>query len=329
MRKIIVLVLFLCCSVLWAQKSALLVVADDANMTENDVAVMERLESVHGLSVDTTNADIVDETWADGMSLVYVSSTITSTTLDQKIKNVEVPIFMVESYALDNNGMSYDNDSTRYSSTFQRDIIITAPEHYLAAGLQGEVAIYDEYETLPGMQGLPNENGTLIAEYAEWEEGELPCLGAEFAYEKGAVMADTTEAAERRLFFGLHDTGFLLLTESGMKMWDAAVSWLLYMDENSAVESNAIQPHEFMVLQNYPNPFNPMTTITYELESSSNVTLDVFNTLGEKVASLVNETQHAGQYTVPFDASNLPSGIYLYQLKSSERVLTKKMVLAR
>ena len=207
--------------------TALVVVADDANITENDQAVMDRLESVHGLTIDYVSALTVDESWADGMALIYASSTVNSGDLDNKLKDAQVPFWLVESYGLDNNGMSYDNDSTRYSSTFQRDIEILAPDHFLAAGLSGEVAVFDSYDDLPGMQGLPNENGTVIGQYLEWDEGELPCLGAIFAYEKGAVMADTTEAAERRYFFGLHDTGFMFLTENGMKLWDAGIDWLL------------------------------------------------------------------------------------------------------
>ena len=67
--------------------------------------------------------------------------------------------------------------------------------------------------------------------------------------------------------------------------------------------------------QNYPNPFNPSTTITYELPHSSRVSLKVYNTLGQEVATLVNETKAAGVYTVEFDARSLASGIYFYRIQ--------------
>ncbi|MFC2085309.1 T9SS type A sorting domain-containing protein [Bacteroidota bacterium] len=81
--------------------------------------------------------------------------------------------------------------------------------------------------------------------------------------------------------------------------------------------------------QNQPNPFNPSTNITYSIASKSNVTLRVFNSLGQEVATLVNEIQGKGNYTVPFDARNLPSGIYFYQLITDNFTDVKKMVVAK
>ncbi|MEL6823424.1 MAG: hypothetical protein AAFP70_16825, partial [Calditrichota bacterium] len=72
--------------------------------------------------------------------------------------------------------------------------------------------------------------------------------------------------------------------------------------------SNAV-PQEFALHTNYPNPFNPSTTITFDLLASSSVKLDVFNTLGQKVATLVNEQLPAGSYKTTFDAAELPSGL--------------------
>ena len=81
--------------------------------------------------------------------------------------------------------------------------------------------------------------------------------------------------------------------------------------------------------QNYPNPFNPSTTISYSLTSNSNVRLEVFDLMGRKVATLINERQQAGEQTVQFDASNLASGIYIYRLDTGSQLLTKKMILLK
>ncbi|KAF0151631.1 MAG: hypothetical protein FD143_1764 [Ignavibacteria bacterium] len=75
-------------------------------------------------------------------------------------------------------------------------------------------------------------------------------------------------------------------------------------------------PTEFSLAQNYPNPFNPSTTISYQLSAFSNVTLKVFDVLGNEIATLVNQTQHAGKYQIMFDASRLASGTYIYTLIS-------------
>jgi len=81
--------------------------------------------------------------------------------------------------------------------------------------------------------------------------------------------------------------------------------------------------------QNYPNPFNPTTTIDYSIGSPGLATLKVYDMLGTEVASLVNENKEAGSYSVEFNASNLPSGIYFYTLISGNFMETKKLILLK
>jgi hypothetical protein len=99
----------------------------------------------------------------------------------------------------------------------------------------------------------------------------------------------------------------------------------------TAVERKAdSRPTEFLLGQNYPNPFNPTTRIVYTLPASEDVTLTVYNVLGEEVARLVDrEVQGAGSYSYTFDARDMASGVYLYQLRTGSRVETKKMMLLR
>lgn len=92
-------------------------------------------------------------------------------------------------------------------------------------------------------------------------------------------------------------------------------------------------PNIFYLSQNYPNPFNPETRIDYTVPAKQMVTLNVYNVLGELVSELVNEIKEAGSYTVTFDASStvarLPSGIYIYRLKSPGYSVNKKMTLLK
>jgi hypothetical protein len=81
--------------------------------------------------------------------------------------------------------------------------------------------------------------------------------------------------------------------------------------------------------QNFPNPFNPTTMIRYELSGANEVRLDVFNVIGQHVATLVESRQEAGSYTFNFDGSNLASGLYLYRLQAGETVQTKRMMLVK
>lgn len=88
-------------------------------------------------------------------------------------------------------------------------------------------------------------------------------------------------------------------------------------------------PATFKLSQNYPNPFNPNTKINYQISKASDVELKVFDLLGREVAVLADGNRNQGSYSVNFDASNLPSGVYIYQLKAENKVATKKMILIK
>jgi hypothetical protein len=115
--------------------------------------------------------------------------------------------------------------------------------------------------------------------------------------------------------------------------WDAG--WTNYnpnnKDYSTSVKSSisAQSPVAYSLEQNYPNPFNPSTTINYALPVSGNVTLKVYNLIGQEVASLVNEFQREGSYDVRFDASKLSSGVYFYSLSAGNFTQVKKMMLVK
>ncbi|UCF64409.1 MAG: T9SS type A sorting domain-containing protein [bacterium] len=88
-------------------------------------------------------------------------------------------------------------------------------------------------------------------------------------------------------------------------------------------------PDKFILYQNYPNPFNPMTNFTFYLPKSADVTLKIYNIIGEEVATLISGPLPSGSYTYKWDFSNLASGAYLYRLQAGEYIETRKMILMK
>ncbi|MGC9093973.1 MAG: T9SS type A sorting domain-containing protein, partial [Bacteroidota bacterium] len=97
---------------------------------------------------------------------------------------------------------------------------------------------------------------------------------------------------------------------------------------NDRISSGSV-PQKFALMQNYPNPFNPSTTIKYSVPTNSFVRLEVFNSLGQLVRTLINEEQNAGTYQVIFDGKDLASGVYFYRLLAGGFSMTRKMVLTK
>ena len=103
-----------------------------------------------------------------------------------------------------------------------------------------------------------------------------------------------------------------------------SINTITIVDENT----NTV-PTKFSLLQNYPNPFNPVTTIRFEVPLSQKVELNVFDILGRKVKELYNDIAPVGVLSVEFNADDLASGMYIYQLKTKEFSISKKMVFLK
>lgn len=97
----------------------------------------------------------------------------------------------------------------------------------------------------------------------------------------------------------------------------------------TGVEDKDNTPKAYNLAQNYPNPFNPATQISYSVPKSSYITLKVYNLLGEEIATLFEGMRQPGNYNITFNAKELTSGVYLYQLKSGKFIETKKLMLVK
>ncbi len=130
------------------------------------------------------------------------------------------------------------------------------------------------------------------------------------------------------------DSAYIVLVISNPSGGSAHVGSTLLLDDLTFSGINGVaeqsrEPLEFALDQNYPNPFNPSTLIKYSVATDVHVTLAVFNILGERVATLVDGNMPAGSHSVNFDASRLPSGMYVYRLSAGDFVQTKTMTLLK
>ncbi|MEK7249400.1 MAG: T9SS type A sorting domain-containing protein, partial [Bacteroidota bacterium] len=112
------------------------------------------------------------------------------------------------------------------------------------------------------------------------------------------------------------------------------VDFVTSVDENGPKPISSTIPSDYKLEQNYPNPFNPSTTINYDLTKSSAVRLDIYNIIGQKVRTLINDVQSAGSWKVVWNGNDdfgvsVASGVYFYRLATPNVVLTRKMVLMK
>ncbi len=110
------------------------------------------------------------------------------------------------------------------------------------------------------------------------------------------------------------------------------LNWSLRIKYSSPVSVNNLEnstAEKYELMQNYPNPFNPVTTIKYSIPERAYVNLTIFDMLGKEITKLVNEEKNQGVYTVNFDASALPTGIYFYRIQADKFTSTKKMILIK
>lgn len=108
-----------------------------------------------------------------------------------------------------------------------------------------------------------------------------------------------------------------------------ATSNILFITVGGSLAKIADTPLSYSLEQNHPNPFNPVTTISYQIKEQGLVQLKVYNLLGQEIVTLVNEYQPAGIYEALFDASNLPSGVYIYSIRVNDFVQNNKMTLLK
>jgi hypothetical protein len=221
--------------------------------------------------------------------------------------------------------------------TYERDTADVIIDSSLVTETHEPFRFFVEENTMNMDPGLVDINGTdvLLAQNCnnirtEWAGGTVDPV-------KWHNVSDYLDFVTRYpIDFDLSYTNTTLQTaaEGGFPVgdlnWfpDKYAEWLLTDVED--VTAGEALPTEFSLSQNYPNPFNPTTVIEFSVPLKEHVSLEVFNTIGQRVGKLVSKELNAGNYKYDFDASNLSSGVYFYKLKvGNSFVQTKKMLLMK
>ncbi|MBC7187928.1 MAG: T9SS type A sorting domain-containing protein [Calditrichaeota bacterium] len=156
-----------------------------------------------------------------------------------------------------------------------------------------------------------------------------------------ADSADANNVMGLYNFYNDVHTVFLTFDQLALNTGQAKYHWIPYDVSNpliealkyfgapSAVRTGETVPVEYALHQNYPNPFNPTTTVKFAVAKPGNVTIAVYNMLGQKVATLVNGYYQPGTYAATWDASTMASGVYFYKITAGEFTAVKKMTLVR
>lgn len=203
-------------------------------------------------------------------------------------------------------GSSYSESITTYDTTLVNNVVTLGQ-----SGVDDWIGAVDGYGTLklPGGASYPclriTKAETNCSTCNDDKEINFLTVGGPFVL----ITSDHTQP----------DTGTIRI--SGFQVLQGKTL--------TSVETNVTLPTSFALEQNYPNPFNPSTQIEFQIPRGGLVVLEVFDILGRKVATLVNEELAAGRYTRLFDAYLLPSGIYFDRLTEGTLVETSKMMLLK
>ncbi|MBI9073464.1 MAG: M20/M25/M40 family metallo-hydrolase [Melioribacteraceae bacterium] len=170
---------------------------------------------------------------------------------------------------------------------------------------------------------------TLQLDINERPDGSDEMSFQEYGYK--AILLEELMPRSYPHYHQITDTFDKIDHEYHFKNTRLAISTLTYLVELSEAtfvnEDNFVA--DYFLKQNYPNPFNPTTTISYLVRERSNVNIEVYNIMGQKIKDLVNQEMKSGTYEVEFDATNLPSGVYFYNLIAKDYKQTNKMLLIK
>jgi hypothetical protein len=148
-------------------------------------------------------------------------------------------------------------------------------------------------------------------------------------WSNGFKMVDITDKANPQLIAGYNTPGItqeVCAFGDYMLVADYYSGMLFHFLQPSSVDENGNDRRPFALDQNYPNPFNSTTKISYSLSRSSDVTIDIYDIMGRRIAGMLDTHQQPGNYSVNWSPQNLPSGVYFYSLRAGDNQQIQKMM---
>ncbi len=222
--------------------------------------------------------------------------------------------------------ITFSEDGTNVLASSSKDALINGPQGIVSnikvsAGTTFTInpAVNSSVRGVIWKMGAAQGNTSVLCGHAEFGQGRVVFIG------DSSPADDGTGASGNSLYPGWAGEA----NGDHRKLHLNGSLWLAKVTGVTTVTSEPILATSFSLNQNYPNPFNPTAVISYQVSASSPVILKVYNMLGKEISTLVNENKAAGNYTVEFNAANLPSGMYVYRLQAGSFSETKKMVLLR
>ncbi len=182
------------------------------------------------------------------------------------------------------------------------------------------------------MPGTGNGGQNFSNEIISYTETVKVPSGAYKNCMKISTIITDTSGTTTQTYNHYYAQGVGQILNEGWSSWGGDYKFELteYNVQTSVIVGKSLNnPDNFKLCRNYPNPFNPKTVIQYQIPNSTNVSLKVYNVLGKEIATLVDQYQSFGNHSIKFDATNLPSGIYFYKLRTAGYLETKKMLLCR
>lgn len=279
------------------------------------------------LAKSNTTEDEVDfpEQLADAIASGFnndfsTAKNLLKTIIENKYDNTYTPLALLTYYNFDLKDQDLNGiDATEYSNDLLTSIYDRSKEDplrpFAVRLLARDAALKDKTEQMITynneiIENYPNTSNEISALYDlanYYYESDQNDLATKYLKRMEDVYPENDLTLFAKINLGLYSMG--------LKKDDGALNQQI--------------PKVYSLSDNYPNPFNPSTTINYSLPVNEKVVLKVYDILGKEVAILVNEQKPAGNYQVIFNAENLASGLYLYQIKSGAFIQTKKMILMK
>ncbi|MBN1481507.1 T9SS C-terminal target domain-containing protein [candidate division KSB1 bacterium] len=306
---------------------SILFIVGSPDLSSGDVAIYKHLvENDYNVTIQPDDDSLAFDMEYKDAILVSASAGATRK-VREELDNINVPILSWEPTLFDDFDWTGRRRNEDYGTASGTSIDILSDAHPIAAGLSGTIQVTSDTQEITW--AIPHENADIIA-----------CLSGDplkpviFCYETEDVMMNYRTAKARQVGLFFSEESPVYFTDAACAILHAAISWVQAGERLSVEEEPSAAPRDHQLYQNYPNPFNPKTRIQYDLSQQANVTVTIYNSLGQKVKILVNQRQTAGRYSVLWDGTDeqnraVSNGIYLYKMQAGDFVQTRKMVLMR